>query len=180
MILKQLKNFKITIISLLLILFIFDIAFAKNIENSYNKGIAIFQTGKYRISVVLTPDLDGAMKEWTTKKENEAPHIRTTYKVKLNQEIALFLVISPTYDMQNAFVTYSVIMKEPSGKIHDPLKFTLANGRLRKGKINLMKDDACIIFGDQESDIGKYEIIIDFFDNGLYFKTINMEFEITK
>ncbi|HSQ97586.1 MAG TPA: hypothetical protein VLL98_02590 [Rickettsiales bacterium] len=57
MILKQIKNFKTIVIHILLILCIFNNVFAENIENSYNKGIAVFQTDKYRISVALTSSL---------------------------------------------------------------------------------------------------------------------------
>jgi hypothetical protein len=81
---------------------------------------------------------------------------------------------------KNTFVTYKVKSKDPSGFIDKPMNFILANEKLEKGKISLMRNKAYTIIADEISDIGKYEFIIDFFDNGIYFKTINMGFEITK
>ena len=141
-------------------------------------GMTVFQDDKYKIIFFLTPDDTETIKKWYTSKDT--PEIRTTHDIVLNQELSLFMTVSPKDNMTDVNLTYDVMLKFPNGDITEPVGYTLAQGKLAKGILHPARNEIPAIMADAPSDCGEYQFIIDLFDKGKKFKRVIMDFKITE
>jgi ABC-type lipoprotein release transport system permease subunit len=142
-----------------------------------NNGHISFQNQDYMLQFILVNDLKATLNIWNVP--NVPPRLTPSIKTRINEPISLFVVYATDKDSIN--LMYNLKIKKPNGtfseKSYNGLK--IADKVIVKQVLYTGDQLPTIIF-DEKEELGKYQFIIEVYDDKGIIKIFALEFDLLK